>query len=87
MKKYVKPELFYERFELSQHIADCDWELTNSTKDTCSAEADETLSGMENLFVSVANGCVYIPAGYEGSNYEGLVCYHDGGEGANVFAS
>lgn len=27
MKKYVKPELFYERYELSQHIADCGWEL------------------------------------------------------------
>lgn len=23
MKKYVKPELFYESFELSQHIAAC----------------------------------------------------------------
>ena len=23
MKKYVKPELFYESFELSQHIAGC----------------------------------------------------------------
>lgn len=26
MKNYVKPELFYERYELSQHIADCAWE-------------------------------------------------------------
>ena len=25
MKKYVKPEIYYENFELSQHIADCGW--------------------------------------------------------------
>ena len=41
MKKYVKPELFYEHFELSQHIADCAWEWANYTQeDICHAEAD-----------------------------------------------
>ena len=34
MKKYVKPELFYESFELSQQIAACD----NDSKDTHSDE-------------------------------------------------
>ena len=29
MKKYVKPEIFYEVFELSQHIADCTYEWEN----------------------------------------------------------
>ena len=29
VKKYIKPELFYEFYELSQHIADCTWELKN----------------------------------------------------------
>ena len=32
MKAYVKPELFYERYELSKHIADCGIEFKNSTK-------------------------------------------------------
>lgn len=27
MKKYVKPELFYERYELSTHIASCYFDL------------------------------------------------------------
>ena len=27
MKKYVKPELFYEHFELNQHIAACGWDM------------------------------------------------------------
>ena len=30
MKTYVKPELYFESFELSQHIASCDFKLVNS---------------------------------------------------------
>lgn len=83
MKKYVKPELFYEQFELTQHIADCAWELTNSTKDTCHAQADpDYLPGFPNLFMHDASGCVLIP----GINYQDY-CYHDGAQGVNVFAS
>ena len=83
MKKYVKPELVYERFELTQHIADCAWELTNATKETCSAQADpDYLPGFPNLFMSDTNGCILIP----GTNYQNY-CYHDGTQGVNVFAS
>ena len=85
MKKYVKPELFYEHYELSQHIADCAWELTNSTKDTCSAQADpDYLLDFVNsdLFMDSNNGCALIP----GKNYHAF-CYHDGAQGVNVFAS
>lgn len=52
MKKYVKPELFYERFELSQHIADCQWEFNGlNTKEACAAypEAGGYVDGI--LFV------------------------------------
>ena len=85
MKKYVKPELFYEYYELSQHIADCAWELTSATKDTCSAAADPDYLLPyvgSNLFMSSNYGCVLIP----GDNYSD-VCYHDGTAGVNVFAS
>ena len=45
MKAYVKPELFYESFELSQHIALCQWDMSNSTdKTSCSALGDESLN-------------------------------------------
>ena len=37
MKKYVKPELFYESFELSQHIAGCN--LTINTADAFGEKA------------------------------------------------
>lgn len=30
MKKYVKPELFFESYELSQNIAACGWDMSNS---------------------------------------------------------
>lgn len=30
MKKYVKPELIYESFELSQQIAACDYDSKNT---------------------------------------------------------
>lgn len=41
MKKYVKPELFFEQFELSTHIADCAWELVNSSDaNSCAAKPD-----------------------------------------------
>ena len=85
MKKYVKPELFFEQFELSQHIADCAWELLTSTKDTCSASPDlEQLGWLagNNLFMNEQNGCSLIP----GKNY-GDYCYQDGAGGFNVFAS
>lgn len=84
MKKYVKPELFYEKYELTQHIADCAWELTNSTKDTCAAQADPIkLPGFQNLFVSAINDCVNIPTEH-GGFYEDY-CEFNGG--LNVHSS
>lgn len=32
-KKYVKPELYYENFELSQQIAACDYDSNNTHSD------------------------------------------------------
>ena len=34
MKKYVKPELIYEHFELSQQIAACQFDLHNQGDET-----------------------------------------------------
>ena len=80
MKKYVKPELFYERFELSQHIADCAWELTSGSKETCSANPDHEFGsgaladlGGATLFTS-KDICDLVP----GVSYNGLYCYHNG---------
>lgn len=37
MKKYVKPELYYESFELSQHIAGCEIKLLAADAGACTA--------------------------------------------------
>ena len=44
MKEYVKPDLFYESFELSQHIAACgiDVNFENTTKCQPTLDQDET---------------------------------------------
>lgn len=88
MKKYVKPMITLERFELSQNIADCAWELKNSTDiNNCSAEPDNNFffgSMNGNLFTeSTANGCTII-AGVQYEDY----CYQNGsGSPFKVFKS
>ncbi len=83
MKKYVKPELFYEKFELTQHIADCAWELNSAAKESCEALADpDYLPDFPPLFMSNTYGCMLI----SGETYQDY-CYHDGAQGVNVFKS
>lgn len=82
MKKYVKPELFYEHFELAQHIANCYWELNSASETSCVAEAEDQGQGF-TLFMT-AKGC---EAGPDNKSYE-QYCLHTGTEGgAPVFIS
>lgn len=40
-KTYEKPRVYMERFELSQHIAKCDWDFEGNTDaNNCYAEAN-----------------------------------------------
>lgn len=81
MKKYIKPELFYERFELTQHIADCAWELNSQNKEVCAALADQAqLSGLPSLFTKPTI-CEITSDVYND------FCYHGGANGFNVFKS
>ena len=80
-RKYVKPQVVFEKFELTKHVADCAWEL-NSTQSECFAEADpDYIPGLPNLFAKGITGCVVTSDVYQ--DY----CYQDGAQGANVFAS
>ena len=36
MKKYVKPELFYESFELTTLVASCEFDLNQAAEGVCS---------------------------------------------------
>lgn len=40
MKKYIKPELYYESFEVSQNVATCDWDMNQTDYDICEAVGD-----------------------------------------------
>ena len=70
MKAYVKPELFYESFELSQNIAACGWDMTND-KDVngCYAVGDSDFS-TPNIKIFMGTHCDIGPEGYEGFCYE-----------------
>lgn len=79
MKKYVKPELFYEKFELSQHIASCDLVQFNH-RDWVSCQIrddnDLGLSPGDNVFGD--ESCDVIIEDY---------CYTNGTGGSMVFGS
>ena len=79
MKKYVKPELFYEHFELSTHIADCVFEHVNGNEpEDCMFMADEN-SGMYGHMVFITENVCDWPLDHS--------CYYPGTDGTNTFNS
>lgn len=90
MRPYVKPQLFFESYELSQHIAACRWDLQYTDENTCYAVFDETLSWNKNEDAPVSdpgnqlfnnNSCDFGPEVLE--DY----CYHNGAQTSRVFQS
>ena len=80
MKKYVKPELFYEQFELSTHIANCMFEYISGNKpEECKFITDETYG--------VAGQEVFTTIQVCGIEFDGPTCYYPGTDGTNTFAS
>lgn len=84
MKKYVKPELFYERYELTEQIANCAWEL-NQAQGTCGFTPDP-VTGNDPSWVIIdgtTKGCAMDMSPSEGQLY----CYMNGAEGMSTFDS
>lgn len=54
MKEYVKPELYYESFELSQHIAGCNLQMKSTIEDACAASG--TIDGIGSSDAWFVNG-------------------------------
>ena len=83
MKVYEKPRAYIERFELSQHIASCAWDMTNqSDPDYCTATGDTSYSipaGM--VMFTDATRCNVTPDIFDG------FCYTVSTEGDNLFNS
>ena len=70
MKKYVKPELIYESFELSQQIAACDYDSKNTANDVgvCGFTGKNPITGADmTIFLPGNNFCTT-----EAQEY----CYH-----------
>lgn len=83
MKKYVKPEIVYENFELSSQIATCALDMNNqSDENSCSAIPDSTYTGEEWTDGPVFhNETVCAVTKYD--NY----CFTNGSDTMNVFNS
>ena len=76
MKTYVKPDVYYENFEMSQHVATCSWDMSNS-KDVNNCSAADELN--IPIFTSDNSKCAY-------SDYEEY-CYTNGSSDFKIFNS
>lgn len=66
-KKYEKPQIYIEKFELAQHIAKCDWDFEGFTSPE-SCKAVSNMGGVPGaIFVDAGKGCTEImdPEDYE----------------------
>ena len=77
MKKYVKPELFYENFELTQQIANCQFILNLGDETECGFTGEHKDWGTITYFAP-ENNCDYLPEEY---------CYHSSTNGVSIFYS
>lgn len=81
MKVYEKPKVYFERFELSQHVADCGWELQSVNENVCYATGDTSWGypdDMKAFTPEVVNSCEVEPEGY---------CYTNGSSSIGLFRS
>ena len=81
MKKYVKPELVYESFELSQQIAACDYDSNNTANDIgCQFTGNNPTTGATmTIFLEATTLCTVKAEAY---------CEHTGtGASFNIFNS
>lgn len=81
MKKYVKPELFYERFELTEHIAVCAFDSMNRSghPESCAFTGSTDKDAPEvTIFLNGNAQCEWPLDSY---------CYYTGTNGMNTFNS
>lgn len=77
MKKYVKPELFYENFELTQQVATCAFDINIS--DGCGFLAEDF-----NATIFTGNrACDILLSEKDAESY----CYTAGADGNTLFNS
>jgi len=75
-KQYVKPELYFENFELSTSIAACEYKTKLPSKGSCGFD-----DGNAIIFVSNLTGCDTTDDG------SGKICYDNPLDSNNLFSS
>ncbi len=91
MKPYVKPELFFESYELSQNVASCRWDMNHTEKDVCTAGYDTDMDNTAYepgliLFTESNQNCIVHEADLKDSGFE--YCYFGAtNENAKLFNS
>lgn len=88
MRPYIKPDLYYENFALSRHVADCTWEveadqLTCAEKVATVDEKWEVLGLPEGTQAFAASNASCISVGMTYEEY----CYTNGAALMNLFKS
>ena len=88
MKNYVKPELFFESYELSQNIAACGWDLVNpengavtlNSPEHCKAVGDPAWGNPAVVVFTQKAGCETVLESY---------CYENSADniGMKIFQS
>ena len=64
MKNYVKPELFFESYELSQNIAACGWDLVKDDNGNSRFVGDPAYGNPGILVFNADMECEHILEGY-----------------------
>lgn len=79
-KKYEKPQVYMERFELSQNIALCDYRLGSGDVYSCSVIADRYENDFGDFTGGFLDGACDVPVS--------MYCYTDGsGSLPSIFVS
>lgn len=76
MKRYVKPELFFEQYELSQHVANCAFEPVGNG----SYIGDEELGLDVYIIINESTEACVVKDSE-------IYCYTNGRDGMNIFNS
>ena len=78
MKKYVKPELIFESFEMTQQIAACQYDSNNTHDDAACKFTGYNDEFEQNMTIFVDSTCDVIAESY---------CYHGSTGGFSIFNS
>lgn len=63
-KKYEKPQVYMEKFELAEHIAGCHLTLVTKNPNECQAGGTVDDEYAESWFVEANNNCKTVAEGY-----------------------